>query len=267
MILDDVLGELIVALDTTDKPYIVNWHTAQRWPSKALDTLIQNGILTKTKQAESIECRACEAHCFVDVHIVTREDKPTRAFVVCEEPEMQGQMGLIQIPLEQLRQWRITALQLANALAGLLGFENKVEQKQGQDYIRIGTVKGKHGRKWVLMTISPLELDINGHVIPWDEAIYFEGNELRLDRDKIQYCADNTPKQHNKPYSPSTTKQQARKLNTDVRNEEIRQAYLDIRKQYPWSSLHTDQWVAKEISKRDIAQGCSIPRIIRIMKG
>lgn len=55
---------------------------------------------------ETIECHGCENRCLgMDVHIRTSENKPTRAFVVCEDPEMQEQMGIIQIPLERLLQW------------------------------------------------------------------------------------------------------------------------------------------------------------------
>ncbi|MBT4549124.1 MAG: hypothetical protein HOC39_07555 [Gammaproteobacteria bacterium] len=116
------------------------------------------------------------------------------------------------------------------------------------------------------MALAPLALEINGTSIPLDEALYFDDDRLRIDRDKIQYCADTLPKQQGSSYSPSTTKQEARKLNTAARDEDIRQAYIDLRKQHPRSSLHTDQWVANHISKMEIAQGCSAERIIRIMK-
>jgi len=41
---------------------------------------------------------------------------------------MQGQMGRIAIPPERLRQWKITALQLAKVIAGLIGIECKAEE-------------------------------------------------------------------------------------------------------------------------------------------
>ena len=266
MTLYDVLSELIAALGASDEPYIVDWHAIHRWPRGALESLTASGILTTTKQAESIECHGCENHCFMDVHIVASKVKPTRAFVVCEDPEMQDQMGRIQIPLEHLRQWRITALQIAKVVVHLLDFDNKVERKQGQDHIRVGIMKGKHGRKWVLMTISPLTLDINGHVTPLNDSLYFEEGKLRIDRDRIQYHADKAPRRKKKPYSKSTTKQEARRLKTEARDVDIQQAYLEIRKKHPWSTLHTDQWVAKKISQLDIAQECSSERIQRIMK-
>ena len=266
MTLDDVLGEIINGLVSPDAPYIVNWNTLQHWPDEALDILVKNRLLVAAKQAESIECPQCIEHCYVDVHIITHDERPPRAFVVCEDEEMQGQMGAIPIPLEQVQQWRVTVLQLAKRVAELLAIKNKIEQKSNEEHIRIGPIKGKHGRKWLVMALAPLALEINGTSIPLDEALYFDDDRLRIDRDKIQYCADTLPKQQGSSYSPSTTKQEARKLNTAARDEDIRQAYIDLRKQHPRSSLHTDQWVANHISKMEIAQGCSAERIIRIMK-
>jgi len=180
---------------------------------------------------------------------------------------MQGRVGKIKVPIEQLQQWRITALQLAKLASNLWGFDSKIEPQQNTKYIRIGMVKGAHGRKWLLLDPSSLDLETNGHIIPLVDALYFDNGNLQIDREHIQYCAEHAPRDHKKPYSPSTIKQEARKLNTAARDEDIRQAYLDIRKKHPWSSLHTDPWVAKRIHKLEIAQGVSVPRIIRIMKG
>lgn len=269
MTLDDALRELLEGVaEAAGAPYIVGWQTTQKWPKGAVDTLKSSGLLCPTKQAEIIECSRCgENHCYLDVQPLTHKEKPTRYFTICEDSEMQGRVGRGEVPIEQLQQWRITALQLAKLVAKLLGIKNKVERQRNKNCIRIGMVESDHGRKWLSLNLSPLELEINDHITPLINVLYFDDSALQVDRAHIQYCADNTPKNHKKGYPPSTTKQEARRLNTQARDEDIQQAYMDIRKKHRRSSFHTDQWVAKQISKLTIAQGATISRIIRIMKG
>jgi len=268
MTLDDVLRELLEGVRfVAGEPYVVGWQTTQRWPEGTVDTLKNSGLLRSTHQAESMECWKCEDHCCLDVIPITHEDKPTRYFMVCDDPEMQGRVGRIKVPVEQLQQWRITTLQLAKLVAKLLKIENKIEQQGDNNHIRIGMIDGGHGRKWLLLNLSSLELEINGHITPLIDALFFDNGNLQVDRERFQYCAGNASKDHKKPSSSSTAKQEARKLNTQARDEDIQQAYLEIRKKHPRSSFHTDQWVAKQISKLAIAQGATISRIIRIMKG
>ncbi len=268
MTLDDVLRELFEGIEIVDgQPYVIGWQTTQRWPEGAVDILRDSGLLRTTHQAESLECWKCEKHCCLDIIPVTHDNKPPRYFMVCDDSEMQARVGRIEVPVEQLQQWQITALRLAKLVAKLLGLENKIEQQGNNNPIRIGMVKSAHGRKWLSLNPSLLALEINSHFTLLLDVLYFDDSAIQIDLAHIQYCADNTPKDHKKPYSPSTTKQEARKLNTQARDEDIRQAYLDIRKKHSRSSFHTDRWVAIQISKLGIAQGATIPRIIRIMKG
>ncbi len=248
-------------------PCIVEWRIIQKWPESSLEALKSSGLLHATNQAETMECWKCEEHCLLDVFPLTRKDKALRYFMVCDDPEMQGIVGVIKVPVERLQQWRVTTLQLAKLVAKLLGFKNKIEHQQNKSHIRIGMVESDHGRKWLSLNLSPLELEINDHTPPLIDVLYFDDSVLQIDRAHIQYCADNAPKDHKKPYSLSTTKQEARRLNTQARDEDIQQAYLEIRKKHPRSSFHTNQWVAKQISQLTIAQAATIPRIIRIMKG
>jgi len=268
MTLDDVLRELLegVAL-AAGKPYLVGWQTTQRWPDGAVDTLKSSGLLRSTHQAESMECWKCDKHCCLDVIPIIRNDKPAQFFMVCEDSEMQGRVGKIEVTVDQLQQWKLTAIQLAKLVAKLFGIGNKAEQQEDKNHIRIGMVDGDHGRKWLSLNLPSLELDINGHITPLIDALYFDNGGLQIDRAHFQYCASNVSKDHKKPYSSSTTKQEARKLNTQARDEDIQQAYMELRKQHTRSSFHTDQWIAKQISKLAIAQGATIPRITRIMKG
>jgi len=265
--LNDVLLSLLEAVGTTGETHLVGWDAVQQWPDDLLGNLLETGVLSKAKPALSIECRECANHCFMEVHqLPGRDKKPTRAFVVCDDPEMQGQMGRIAIPLERLRQWKITALQLAKVIAGLIGIECKAEDHHGQGNIRIGMVKRKNGRYWLSLNKSPLTLEINDHSLPLEEVLFFEDTALAIDRMRIDQLIDKTPASTGKKYTPSTDKQEARKRKTEAMYEDWRKEYLKLRRKNPDTVRHSDSWIAKQIAKLDIAQGRSWETIRKHMK-
>jgi len=247
---NDVLLSLLAAVGTTGKTHLVGWDSVQQWPDDLLGNLLETGVLSKARPALSTECRKCANHCFMEVYqLPGRDKKTTCAFVVCDDPEMQGQMGRIAIPLEHLRQWKITALQLAKVIAGLIGIECKAEDRHGQGNIRIGMVKGKNGRHWLSLNKSPLTLEINDHSLPLEEVLFFEDTALAIDRMRIDQLIDKIPARTGKKYTPSTDKQEARKRKTEATHEDWRKAYLRLRRKYPDTVRHSDSWIAKQISQ------------------
>lgn len=267
MTLNDVLLSLLEAMGATGKTHLVDWDTVQQWPDGALGRLLEAGILTSAKPALSVECRECENRCFMEVHQLSGGDKrPARAFVVCDDPEMQGQMGRIQIPLERLQQWKVTALQLAKVTASLLGIECKAEDRHGQANIRVGMVKGTNGRRWLSLNKSPLTLEINDHRLPLEEALYFEDETLSVDRLRIGQLLDKEPGKGGKQYTPSTEKREARKRKTEAMYEDWREEYLELRRKHPDTVRHSDSWIAKQIAKLKIAQNRDSDTIRKKMK-
>lgn len=267
MTLNDVLFLLLEAMDTTGETHLVGWDTVQQWPDGALGTMLEAGILTDAKPALSVECRECANRCFMDVYQLSGVDnKPDRAFIVCDDPEMQGQMGRIEIQLERLRQWKVTGLQLAKVIARLVGIECKAEDRHGQLNIRVGMVKGKNGRRWLSLNKSPLDLEINDHYLPLEELLFFENGVLAMDLERIDQLLDKAPASTGKKYKPSTEKREARKRKTEARYEDWQEAYLDMRRKYPDTVRHSDSWIAKQIAKLDIAQGRDSETIRKHMK-
>lgn len=175
MTLNDVLLSLLEAMGTTGEAHLVGWDTVQQWPNDALGKLLETGILTCAKPALSVECRECDNRCFMEVHQLSGGDKNlTRIFVICDDPEMQGQMGRIEVPLERLQQWKVSALQLAKVIAGQVGIKCKAEDRHGRTNIRVGMAKCKNGRRWLSLNKSPLTLETNDHHLPLEEVLFIE---------------------------------------------------------------------------------------------
>jgi hypothetical protein len=267
MTLNDVLLSLLEAMGATGETHLVDWDAVQQWPDGALGRLMEAGILSIAKPALSIECRGCENRCFMEVHQLPGGDKrPARAFVVCDDAEMQGQMGRIEIPLERLQQWKVTALQLAKVTARLLGIECKAEDRHGQANLRVGMVKGENGRRWLSLNKSPPSLEINDHRLPLEEVLFFEDGVLAIDRIRIDQLIDKAPSSARKKYKPSTEKREAGKRKTEAMYEDWREEYLKLRRKHPDTVRHTDSWIAKQIAKLKIAQNRDSETIRRNMK-
>jgi hypothetical protein len=125
MTYNDVLVELLVHLRTGNKFIIINWDSVQQWPEGVLNTFLHLGLLIPAPAAQSIECKACDNRCFMDVITLVHADPDlNRAFIVCDDADMQSQMGRVKIPLVRLQQWQGSVKQLSQVIADLLGFKH-----------------------------------------------------------------------------------------------------------------------------------------------
>jgi len=253
MTFNDVLLELLAYLRADNKPAIISWNVVQKWPKGALDLLLKIGFLVRTSAAQSIECHACENRCFMNVITLTNDDPAlTRAFIVCDDVEMQSQMGRIHIPLVRLQQWQADIKLLSKVIAGLLGLKDKVAFTVNQPVIKLGMLKAAKGRRWVTLNSLDLSLEVNKHTVPVDEVLYFEGEQIFIDQDTIDDLLNREPLTQGKAYTPSTNKREASKLDTQAMYQDWNDVYFKLTKLHPNKSK---SWCAIQISKMEIAQG------------
>ncbi len=246
---------------SSDKPVTIDYETALKWESGAIDAFLRLGLIGTASMAQSTECKGCENHCFMDV--ITRTDKSiTRAFIVCEDTEMQSLMGRIEIPLEHLKQWKSSYENLAKLISHLLDLDNSSEQNT-QGKTRLGMMKSSKGRRWVSLQFEPLSLEINQYLIPINDLLYFEGKQLLIDKLRIDDLLERTPQSNNKGYTPSTDKQEARKLKTKAMYKDWNDEYLRLKKE---KSGRTDTWCSVQIANMGIGQGKSAGTIVKKMK-
>jgi len=149
------LTTLIEHVNASVKPVSLAWDEVQLWQEGVLVCLLAVGLLTKDVKAGSLICTGCEQHCFMPVY---QTDDGQRAFIVCDDPDQQEQMGRVQVRLEWLQQWQASARQIAVVIVGLLGFEPKpVFQKDSASY-RLGMLKSSGGAALGLFDGSALGL-------------------------------------------------------------------------------------------------------------
>ncbi len=264
MTLDDVLKEILDHLPVTDHVAVIGWDIVQQWPVDTIARLKQAGILKTAPSAQSITCNACEKHCFMDVFTLTSHDVASiRAFIVCDDAEMQSQIGRVRIPLERLQQWQASHRQLAGVVAGLLGIESKpIYQKESANY-KLGMLKSSRGRRWVCLTAQSLVLEINRHAISLNDLLYFDGDELVIDELRIDELLNSVPSDTDKTYAPNVSKREARKLATQAMYQDWHDEYLKLKRKHP---RKTDRWYSMQIAKLSLAQGKDSETIRKNMK-
>jgi len=256
-----VLTTLLDQLISTDQPVLIGWRTVQQWPVGALKRLLEVGLLVKAPSAESIECRECGGNiCYMDIE----PGSSGRAFVVCDDPEMQDEMGRINIPLDHLKQWKTSAKLVAKVIAELLDLDYQLDRKKQPANIKLGMLPSRQGRRWVSINVHPLSLEINQRSAPIEEVLYFDGDELLLDRSRINEMLLAAPLQQGKPYTPSTSKREAGKRKTEAMHQDWHDSYLRLKRQHPDKS---ETWISEQIEKMPIAMGKAAKTIYRKMKG
>jgi len=259
-----VLFNLLEHIGSTSEPVLVNWDSVQQWPSGALKRLIQAGILMPASSAQSVVCNACERHCFMDVIALAGEgDCDNRTFIVCDVPEMQSQIGRVQIPLERLQQWKTDFKQVAGVVAGLLGFDGTSKYKSGQVSIRLGMLKSKGGRRWVSLFSQPLVVEVNGVKTPLSDLLFIDGGVMAIDKARIDELVNTKPLTDGKAYVASTDKREAGKLATQVRYQDWQDEYVSLQVQHPTKSK---TWYSLQIAKLPMAQGADSETIRKHLK-
>lgn len=253
MTFNDVLFDLFTHLRAENQTILISLNTVQTWPEGALDSFLQIGLISSASAAQSIECTACDKRCFMEVINLTHNNHAMpRAFVVCDDTDMQSQIGRIQIPLEQLQQWQSSVKQISIVIASLLNLKDKTIFSSDQPIIKLGMLKSKKGRRWVTFNSSDLSLEINQHTVPIEEVLYFEDQHLFIDLDYIDDLLTREPLSQSKTYTPSTVRREAKKLETQAMYQNWNDEYFRLKNLHPTKSK---TWCSLQIAKMDIAKG------------
>lgn len=253
MSLNRILGQLLDRIETDDLSTVIGWDEVRLWPEGTLALLLKCRLLERHVDASSLECHACEHRCFSEVVRYSADPASrARAFIVCEEPDMQQQMGRVNVPLERLQQWKTSLRMLANVLVHLLGLNEPAEHSPKSGLYTLGFIRGSTGRRAVSLRNTPLTLLVNQHEIPLRDVFSFSGEQLILDRAVLAEVAAMPSVSKQKDYEPQIDKQEARKQSTQAMYKDWQDKYCELRSQYPERSA---SWISKYIAKLDIGKG------------
>jgi hypothetical protein len=235
-----------------------------QWQIDALALLVGVRLLSKSNDAHSLECNGCEHRCFMPVE---HTDDKQRAFIVCDDMEMQSHMGRIAVPLQRLKQWKTSPKHVAVVIAHLLGFEGEPQATKDSSSYKLGMLKSKDGRRWVSLAVNPLKINsleivINQHATPINDLLYIDNSTLAIDRERIDNMLNSSTK-NDKAYIPNTDTKETSKENTQLMYQDWKDTYLESLKNHPKKSAI---WHSQQIAKLPIAQDRDSETIRKNMK-
>jgi hypothetical protein len=265
-----LLQNLSQSLKQGDDKIIYSFADVQQWQAGVLPLLLDYKLIKPVSVAQSIECTGCENQCFMD--IISHEiNEQRRSYIVCDDSEMQSQIGRILVLQEQLKQWQISVKNLALLLVNLLGLNDPSFDASTlkSDIIRLGMLKSTGGRQWASLCKQPLALDLNQELIPLTELLYCESNKIVLDHDRIKAVLAVKQPIKAKDYQSNTSKLEQRKAKTQAMYQSWQDEYEKLKRKKPTKPdqpKKTKSWYAYKISKMEIAQGKSAATINRNIK-
>lgn len=126
------------------------------------------------------------------VHVLpARNQRPARAYVGCDRRD---DMGRVKIAMSRLRQWQITAAQVARWVSGALGLKGNPERDQASGVFTLGNLQGKKRVGSLKFdTVDSVSLKVSGHSLALAEVVNFEGDHPRIDRTVILDLTDLAP--------------------------------------------------------------------------
>lgn len=248
--LSSALNDLLAAIESSKGMVIFGHDAVQQWDEGVLDALAAQGLLKKASTAHSLECKGCEEHCFSDVIVQTRAGK-TRAYIVCEVPDKQAEMGRVAVPLERLQQWQSSPLMVALYLARALGLDVDISDATA-GMISLGMMQSPHGRRWASLLVESLSLEVNQRTIPLVELLFVEKGAVVLDKLQIQKVLSLNTKPAGKVYSSNTDKREIRKQATEARRQDWLDAHKQLQRQHPGKSK---RWYSIRIARLPVGGG------------
>lgn len=119
MRLNDLLGHILDRVDlVAAEAHVFTADEVAGWPREALDFFINQGLLSPTTPAHSLECDGCEERCFMPVAFTpAAPPKNTGPYIVCNQRD---DIGRVAIAADRLKRWRVDLGRLAGVLSTLL---------------------------------------------------------------------------------------------------------------------------------------------------
>jgi hypothetical protein len=230
------------------------------WPAEAVRELKSQKILVKASPAASVVCPGCEQECTMPVHTLPSRTGPAVSFVVCDKRD---DTNRVEVPAEQLRQWRCGVEAVGAFVARSLGLRSDSQRKTDAGLCELGLVTGKKRSQMVCLRAKEvLELVVGQNAVPLAGFVLFGAEGYSVDTEAVRQLVD-AATTGDPRHTPSNARREARKLDTQALHESWRKEYRALKQRRPEMS---DVWYSQQIAKMDIAKGLNAETIRKHLK-
>ncbi len=239
---------------------LVSAHELHQWPVEAVAALKSHKLLVRAKPATSVVCPGCEEECVMPVHTRPSQSNNPASFIVCDK---RSDINRVPVPPERLTQWRSNIDSICGFVANSLGLRRRNKRSGRTDLWEIGIAIGdKRTQMLCLKADEDLTLVVGTNEVPFAECIAYDDGRYSVNATMIRQLV-NASTTADTRYTPSVTRREARKLDTQDMHTSWQKAYRELRKKHP---NQPDTWYAMKIENMPISQGRKSATIRRNMK-
>lgn len=256
-VLIELLERVGAGQDTT---VLVTNHELAHWPSAAVAAMKSQKLIKKARPSASAICPGCERDCVMPVNTIPGKSADSDSFIVCDK---RSDINRVPVLPEHLIQWRCSADTIGGFIADQLRLRRSKQQANDSGFWEIGVVTGdKRSQMLCLQVDGVLALIVGNNAVPLVEFIDYQDNAYSLDGAMIRQLVDTSTTADDR-YTPTTTRREARKLDTQAMHVSWQKAYRTLKKA---NLRKSDTWCSLQIANMDIAQGRDAETIRKKMK-
>lgn len=220
-----------------------------KWQREAVAALKARKLLVKVRPAASTVCPGCEQHCVMPVNVPGDEEHRPDPFVVCDK---RTDIGRVAIRPEQLRQWKSDEEALCEFVADALGLRRTSTPSEVPELLNIGVARGNRRAQMVALRPAGEPLVVVAESgLPLSAVVVFEQGRYSLDGATIRRLVDSANTADER-HTPTTTRREARKLDTRALHDQWRRAYRKLLQEHPGMSA---VWYSQKIAKSELGRG------------
>lgn len=186
------------------------------------------------------------------VHTVTQPNlTAATSFVVCDK---RSDINRVTIAAARLALWRCDAKAICGFVSASLSLAQSSVQLSQEGLLPIGMIRGnKRTQMLCLRVIGYLALVVGADSVPLVDLVSYDNGSFTLDQSLIYQMVD-VATTADPRHTPSTTRRDARKLDTQAMYSSWQKDYRTLLKKYPGKS---QVWYSQKIAKTAIAEGRS----------
>ena len=233
----------------------------RQWPAAAVRALQAHRLLVRARPATTVVCPGCEADCVMPVQTIPAGPLGAARFIVCDK---RGDINRVTITAAHVDQWKCDAEALARFVVAQLGLRRSRHEVDASGTWPLGLAGGDTRHQMLgLRTHGDVTLVVAETAVSLADLIDFGDGAYTLDTAAIRHLVDAATTADPR-YTPSTTRREARTLDTQARYERWQKAYRALKQRRPQMS---DVWYARQLAKQAVAAGCHADTIRKHMMG
>ena len=233
----------------------------RQWPAEAVSALKAHRLLVRARPARTVVCPGCEADCVMPVQTIPAGPREAARFIVCDK---RSDINRVALTTAHVDQWKCDGEALARFVVEQLGLRRSRHRADASEMRPLGLAAGDTRHQMLgLRTRGDVTLVVADTAVALVDLIDFDHGTYVLDTAAIRHLVDAATTADPR-YTPSTTRREARTLDSQARYARWQTAYRALKQRRPQMS---DVWYARQIAKQTVAAGCQADTIRRHMTG